>query len=142
LLIALINLAVLEDVTDNSFPGNLINVAVETTIVAVNVLKRVNSLLIVAVDVAEADNVLNRVSNLLIVAVDVVDTDIVLNSVKSLFMVAVVADVTENDLTYLNILEMVLVLVDVADNVGVRVIVSSALIATLFTLDPFIAIFN
>jgi hypothetical protein len=98
----------------------LINVAVEVTIVAVIVLAifLIND----AVDVADADNVLNKVSNLLIVAV--------------------VADVTENDLTYLNILEMVLVLVDVADNVGVRVIVSWSLIATLFTLDPFIAIFN
>jgi hypothetical protein len=101
-------------------PSNLDNVAVEVTIVAVMVLAifLIND----AVDVADADNVLNKVSNLLIVAV--------------------VADVIENDLTYLNILEMVLVLVDVADNVGVRVIVSCALIATLFTLDPFIAIFN
>ena len=52
-----------------------------------------------------------------------------------------VAD-ADNDLSILAILEMVLVLVDVADNVGVRVIVSWSLIATLFTLDPFIAIFN
>ena len=51
-----------------------------------------------------------------------------------------VAD-ADNALSILAILEMVLVLVDVADNVGVRVIVSWALIATLFTLDPFIAIF-
>ena len=52
-----------------------------------------------------------------------------------------VAD-ADNALSILAILEMVLVLVDVADNVGVRVIVSWSLIATLFTLDPFIAIFN
>ena len=51
-----------------------------------------------------------------------------------------VAD-ADNALSILAILEMVLVLVDVADNVGVRVIVSWSLIATLFTLDPFIAIF-
>ena len=50
-----------------------------------------------------------------------------------------VAD-ADNALSILAILEMVLVLVDVADNVGVRVIVSWSLIATLFTLDPFIAI--
>jgi hypothetical protein len=55
---------------------------------------------------------------------------------------AVLVDDTENVLRNLNTLEMVLVLVDVAVNVGVRVIVSCALIATLFTLDPFIAIFN
>jgi hypothetical protein len=76
LLIALIKLDVVVEATDNSFPGNLVNVAVETTIVAVNVLNRVNNLLSVAVDVAETDNVLNKVSNLL--------------------NVAVVADVTEN----------------------------------------------
>ena len=102
--------------------GNLIIVAVDTTIVAVRVFKK--------------DNTLE------IVAVDVVDAAIVLNNVKSRLIVAVVADDTDNDLRRLNTLEMVLVLVDVADNVGVRVIVSWSLIATLFTLDPFIAIFN
>ena len=96
----LINVAVLEDATDNSFPGNLVNVAVETTIVAVIALAI--DLINNAVDVAVADSVFNMLASV----------------------------------------EMVLVLVDVADNVGVRVIVSSALIATLFTLDPFIAIFN
>jgi hypothetical protein len=118
LLIALMKLAVLEDVADNSLPDSLASVAVDVTIVAVIVLAIF--LINAAVDVDVADKVLNKVSNLLIVAV--------------------VADVTENVLRYFNTLEMVLVLVEVADNVGVRVIVSRALIATLFTLDPFIAI--
>ena len=60
----------------------------------------------------------------------------------ALIKVEMLVDVTESVLNKLNNLEMVLVLVDVTDNVGVRVIVSCALIATLFTLDPFIAIFN
>ena len=64
------------DVTDNSLPGNLIIVAVEATIVAVIVLA--TFLINDAVDVAEADNVLNRVNNLLIVAVDVADAEIAL----------------------------------------------------------------
>jgi hypothetical protein len=120
LLIALTNLDVVVEVTDNSLMGNLIIVAVDTTIVAVRVFKK--------------DNTLE------IVAVDVVDAAMVLNNVKSRLIVAVVADDTDNDLRKFNTLEMVLVLVDVADNVGVRVIVSWSLIATLFTLDPFIAI--
>jgi len=103
-------------------PGILIKVAIETLAVAVKALNNDVILFIVAVDVGNAV--------------------IVLNSVKSLLTAAVVADVIEKDLTYLKILEMVLVLVDVTDNVGVRVIVSWSLIATLFTLDPFIAIFN
>jgi HAMP domain-containing protein len=55
-------------------PGNLIIVAVEATIVAVIVLAifLIND----AVDVAVADNVLNRVNNLLIVAVDVAEANI------------------------------------------------------------------
>ena len=70
----------------------------------------------------------------MIVAVNVLNMEVIL------LIVAVVDDDTESVLKKLNTLEMVLVLVDVADNVGVRVIVSCALIATLFTLDPFIAI--
>jgi hypothetical protein len=120
--IALMKLEVLVEVTDNNLLSVLSIVAVVTDAVAVNVLNKETIRLIVAVDVVVADIVLNKVSNLLIVAV--------------------VADDTENVLKNLNTLEMVLVLVDVAVNVGVRVIVSRALIATLFTLDPFIAIFN
>ena len=103
-------------------PRILIKVAIETLAVAVKALNNDVILFIVAVDVGNAV--------------------IVLNSVKSLLTAAVVADVIEKDLTYLKILEMVLVLVDVTDNVGVSLIVSWSLIATLFTLDPFIAIFN
>ena len=57
-------------------PGTLIIVAVETTIVAVIVLA--TFLINDAVDVAEADNFLNKVNNLLIVAVDVADAEIAL----------------------------------------------------------------
>ena len=74
MLIAITNLDVVVDVTDNNLPGNLIIVAVDETIVAVIVLAifLIND----DVDVAVADNVLNRVNNLLIVAVDVDEDNI------------------------------------------------------------------
>ena len=77
--------------------------------------------------------------NLTIVAVDATIVAVIIFAI-ALTNEAVEAADADNALSILAILEMVLVLVDVTDNVGVRVIVSCALIATLFTLDPFIAI--
>lgn len=79
--------------------------------------------------------------NLTIVAVDATIVAVMVLAIALTNEAVEVAD-ADNALSILAILEMVLVLVDVTDNVGVRVIVSWSLIATLFTLDPFIAIFN
>jgi len=79
--------------------------------------------------------------NLTIVAVDATIVAVMVLAIALTNDAVEVAD-ADNALSILAILEMVLVLVDVTDNVGVRVIVSWSLIATLFTLDPFIAIFN
>ena len=79
--------------------------------------------------------------NLTIVAVDATIVAVMV-FVTALTNDAVEVADADNALSILAILEMVLVLVDVTDNVGVRVIVSWSLIATLFTLDLFIAIFN
>jgi len=77
--------------------------------------------------------------NLTIVAVDATIVAVMVLAIALTNEAVEVAD-ADNALSILAILEMVLVLVDVTDNVGVRVIVSWSLIATLFTLDPFIAI--
>ena len=77
----------------------------------------------------------------IIVAVDATIVAVMVLAIALTNEAVEVAD-ADNALSILAILEMVLVLVDVTDNVGVRVIVSWSLIATLFTLDPFIAIFN
>jgi len=79
--------------------------------------------------------------NLTIVAVDATIVAVMVFVIALTNEAVEVAD-ADNALSILAIVEMVLVLVDVTDNVGVRVIVSWSLIATLFTLDPFIAIFN
>jgi len=79
--------------------------------------------------------------NLTIVAVDATIVAVMVLAIALTNEAVEVAD-ADNALSILAILEMVLVLVDVTDNVGVRVIVSWSSIATLFTLDPFIAIFN
>jgi len=79
--------------------------------------------------------------NLTIVAVDATIVAVMVLAIALTNEAVEVAD-ADNALSILAIVEMVLVLVDVTDNVGVRVIVSWSLIATLFTLDPFIAIFN
>ena len=79
--------------------------------------------------------------NLTIVAVDATIVAVMVFAIDLTNDAVEIAD-ADNALSILAILEMVLVLVDVTDNVGVRVIVSWSLIATLFTLDPFIAIFN
>lgn len=77
--------------------------------------------------------------NLTIVAVDATIVAVMVLAIALTNEAVEVAD-ADNALSILAIVEMVLVLVDVTDNVGVRVIVSWSLIATLFTLDPFIAI--
>jgi hypothetical protein len=79
--------------------------------------------------------------NLTIVAVDATIVAVMVFAIVLTNEAVEVVD-ADNALSILAILVMVLVLVDVTDNVGVRVIVSWLLIATLFTLDPFIAIFN